>query len=71
MMACDYLAIPASSAPVEWVFSRGIDCVSAKHMSLAPESIQVCMCLKGWLQLRNDDGEGMNGIDQDRDRIEE
>ena len=71
MMAHDYLAIPASSAPVEWVFSRGTDLVSAKCMSLAPESIQVCMCLKGWLQLRNDDREDMSGIDQDGDRIEE
>ena len=71
MMAHDYLAIPASSAPVEQVFSRGTDLVSAKCMSLAPESIQVCMCLKGWLQLRNDDGEDTSGIDQDGDRIEE
>ena len=47
-MARDFLAIPATSIPVERVFSSGKDIVRAKRSSLAVETISACMCLKNW-----------------------
>jgi hypothetical protein len=49
-VAGDYLAIPATSAPVERVFSSGTDLVQDKSGSLKEETIRVCMCLKSWLK---------------------
>ena len=49
-MARDYLAIPATSAPVERVFSGGTDLVQPKRGSLSEDSIRACMCLKNWLE---------------------
>jgi hypothetical protein len=49
-MARDYLAIPATSAPVERVFSGGTDLVQPKRGSLSEDAIQACMCLKSWLK---------------------
>ena len=51
-MARDYLAIPATGAPVERIFSGGTGLVQAKRGSLSEDSIRVCMCLKNWLKLR-------------------
>jgi len=45
----DYLAIPATSAPVERVFSGGADLVTDKRGSLKEDTIQACMCLSSWL----------------------
>jgi hypothetical protein len=54
-MARDYLAIPATSAPVERVFSGGTDLVRPKRGSLHEDAIQACLCLKSWLKhLRGD-----------------
>ena len=50
-MARDYLAIPATGAPVERVFSGGTDLVQPKRGSLSENSVHVCMCLKSWLEL--------------------
>ena len=47
-MACDYLAVPATSAPIERVFSSGRDLVSSKRGALDSEMICECMCLKAW-----------------------
>jgi len=47
-MARDYLAVPATSAPIERVFSSGRDLVSSKRGALDPETIRECMCLKAW-----------------------
>ena len=47
-IARDYLAIPATSAPAERVFSGGADLVTDKRGSLDEETIRVCLCLKDW-----------------------
>jgi hAT family C-terminal dimerisation region len=48
-IARDYLAIPATSAPAERVFSRAADLISDKRGSLNEDTIQACMCLSSWL----------------------
>jgi hypothetical protein len=48
-MARDYMAIPATSVPVERAFSMGASLISKQRSSLAPETIRACMCLKAWL----------------------
>ena len=50
-MARDYLAIPATGAPVERVFSGGADLVRPKRGSLSEDSVRACMCLESWLKL--------------------
>ena len=50
-MALDYLAIPATGAPVERVFSGGADLVRPKRGSLSENSVRECMCLKSWGKL--------------------
>ncbi|CAB4489965.1 unnamed protein product [Rhizophagus irregularis] len=47
-MARDYLAIPATSTPIERAFSGGTDLISQKRCSLSAETIRACMCLKSW-----------------------
>ena len=46
-IARDYLAIPATSAPSERVFSHGGDVVTKKRNRLTGESIRMIVCLKG------------------------
>lgn len=48
-LARDYLAIPATSAPVERVFSGGADLVTDKRGSLSKDTIEACVCLGSWL----------------------
>ena len=47
-MARDYLAIPATSAPIERIFSNGKDLISFKRGALNPATIHECMCLNAW-----------------------
>jgi hypothetical protein len=47
-VARDYLAIPASGAAVERMFSGGTDLVVDKRGSLSAEAIRACMCLMSW-----------------------
>jgi hypothetical protein len=49
-VARDYLAIPATGAPVERVFSGGADLVSPKRGCLAADTIRASLCLKSWLR---------------------
>jgi hypothetical protein len=49
-MARDYLAIPATSAPVERVFSSGAHLVSPYRGSMSAATIRACMCLERWLK---------------------
>jgi hypothetical protein len=48
-IARDYLAIPATSAPAERVFSGGADLITKKRGSLSEDTIRACMCLNSWL----------------------
>jgi hAT family protein len=48
-IARDYLAIPATSAPVERVFSGGADLITKKRGSLSEDTIRDCMCLRSWV----------------------
>ena len=47
-MARDYLAIPASSASVERIFSSAADTVTPDRAHLSAETISAIMCLKHW-----------------------
>ena len=47
-MAGDFLAIPATSAPSERVFSVGSDIVTKKRNRLTGDSVRMIMCLKDW-----------------------
>jgi hypothetical protein len=49
-VARDYLAVPATGAPIERVFSGGTDMVSPKRGCLAPGTIRASLCLKSWLR---------------------
>ena len=50
-MARGYLAIPATGAPAERVFSGGATLVQPGRESLSEDSVRACMCLKRWLKL--------------------
>jgi hypothetical protein len=45
-IAGDFLAIPATSAPSECVFSIGSDVVTRKRNRLTGDSVRMIMCLK-------------------------
>ena len=47
-MARDYLAIPASSAPAERIFSSASDVVTQDRACLSADTIRAIMCLKHW-----------------------
>ena len=47
-MAKYYLAIPASSAPVERIFSGDADLITQTRCRLSANTIRYCMCLKSW-----------------------
>ena len=49
-MARDYLAIPATSAASERLFSSGKHLITDYRNSLCPETIQACQCLKSWIK---------------------
>jgi hypothetical protein len=50
-MARDYLAIPATSAPAERIFSSAAGVISQDRASLAADTISAIMCLKHWYRL--------------------
>jgi hypothetical protein len=49
-MARDYLAAPATSAPVERVFSGGTDIAQPKRGALHADTFRACLCLRSWLK---------------------
>ena len=56
-IARDYLAIPATLAPSERVFSQGGDVVTKKRNRLTSDSIRMIVCLKGWGIYVDEDGD--------------
>jgi hypothetical protein len=49
-MARDYLAIPATSASSERLFSSGSNLITAKRNNLNEDTIQAHECLKSWIK---------------------
>ncbi|CAG8646816.1 17983_t:CDS:2 [Gigaspora margarita] len=49
IMARDYLLIPATSAPVERLFSESGNVITYERNRLEGDTIQAIMCLKSWL----------------------
>jgi hypothetical protein len=47
-IARDHLAIPATSAPSEQVFSNGADIITKKRNRLSPETLRYLLCLRDW-----------------------
>lgn len=47
-MAIDFLAIPGSSVPFEWLFSIAGEVISSKHSRLTPETAQALICTHSW-----------------------
>ncbi|KAK2730655.1 hypothetical protein FQN55_005610, partial [Onygenales sp. PD_40] len=47
-MARYYLAIPATSAPSESIFSQGSDIVTKKRNNLKKDTVNIILCLKNW-----------------------
>jgi hypothetical protein len=64
-IAKDFLAIPATSAPSECVFSIGSDVVTKKRNRLTGNSVRMIMCLKDWGIITDED------IDDDEEEEEE
>jgi hypothetical protein len=54
-IAGDFLAIPATSAPSECVFSVGSDIVTKKRNRLTGDSVRMIMCLKDWGIITDED----------------
>lgn len=47
-IACDYLAIPATSVPSEQCFSISKNLITDNRNRLLGKTIRACMCLKSW-----------------------
>jgi len=47
-MARRFLAIPATSAPIEQVFSIGGNIITKSHNRLSPETVKKSVLLKSW-----------------------
>jgi hypothetical protein len=54
-MARDFIAIPATSAPSERVFSSSGDIISRKRSRLSPATLRWVVCLRDWGVLSDDD----------------
>jgi hypothetical protein len=54
-MARDFIAIPATSATSERVFSSGGDIISRKRSRLSPATLRWVVCLRDWGVLSDDD----------------
>jgi hypothetical protein len=49
-MARDYLAIPATSASSERLFSSGKNLITDNRNCLAEDTIEAVECLKNWMK---------------------
>ena len=52
-MARDYLCVPATSAPVERLFSASGNLITSERNRLGSDVIRAIMCLKSWLMVPN------------------
>ena len=50
-MAQDYLVIPATSAPMERLFSESGNLITSEQNRLGSDVIRAIMCLKSWLKM--------------------
>lgn len=67
-MARDHLAIPASSAPSERVFSAGGDIITKKRNRIGGENLRYLLCLRSWGIIPEDDDldeEVDDGVDEE------
>lgn len=60
-MANDFLAIPATSAPSERVFSMAGNLLSKRRSRICSENVRFVLCLRSW---------GILAIDDDEDEIQ-
>jgi hypothetical protein len=64
-IARDHLAIPATSAPSERVFSNGADILTKKRNRLSPETLRYLLCLRDWGHIpEGDESEAENADDE-------
>ena len=56
-IARDYLAIPATSAPSERVFSMAGNLISKKRTRISSENVRYVLCLRGWGVIVHEDNE--------------
>ncbi|KFZ15546.1 hypothetical protein V501_02660 [Pseudogymnoascus sp. VKM F-4519 (FW-2642)] len=68
-IARDHLAIPATSAPSERVFSNGANILTKKRNRLSPETLRYLLCLRDWGHIL--DTEESEAEDADGEREEE
>jgi hAT family C-terminal dimerisation region len=47
-MARDHLAIPATSAALERIFSSGSDLITRKRNQLGRDNIRKLLCMRSW-----------------------
>jgi hAT family C-terminal dimerisation region len=66
-IARDYLAIPATSAASECVFSVGGDIITKKRNRLGTSNTRRLLCLRDWGFLEEGEGEGDSDIEIDSD----
>jgi hypothetical protein len=64
-IACDCLAIPATSAPSERVFSMAGNLISKKKTRISSENVRHVLCLRSWGVIVRDDDEEEIYIDED------
>ena len=53
-MARDLLPVSGTNVPVESLFSGGPDILSHRRKSLLPETVKRLLCLKNWLQRKEE-----------------
>jgi hypothetical protein len=59
-MALDFMAIPATSAPSERIFSQAGNLISKKRTRISSENVRYVLCLRSWGLLPEDDEKEVN-----------
>lgn len=70
-MARDYLAIPATSAPSERVFSEAGNLISKKRPKIASSTLRYVLCLRHWGLIADEDPEEVIVINEDTWKVVE